>query len=1181
MRLLGWRRWEFVFLFPAIFWFVQPAPAQVRSASYEVAAAADVKIAESYGKLPLRFEANQGQTDSRVQFLSRGSGYTLFLTPTEAVLTLRQGKETGVRSQESEDDSAVLRMKLVGANPASRATGLVEMPGKSNYFIGNDPNEWRKNVPNYAKVRYEEVYPGVDLVYYGNQRQLEYDFVVAPGADLRAIRLDFEGAQRVEIDPQGDLVLHTGAGEVRQHKPIVYQEVAGAIKAVDGHYVRKGEKAVGFEVASYDARHPLIIDPVLVYSTYLGGSGSDDGNGIAVDSSGSAYVVGNTASTNFPTASPLQASSGGGNDVFVVKLNPTGSALVYSTYLGGSNSDFGDSIAVDASGNAYVTGETSSTNFPTASPLQAAFGGSSDAFVAKLNASGSALVYSTYLGGSFSDAGNGIAVDSSGNAYVTGETSSTNFPTVNPFQATYVSGGDAFVAKLNASGNALVYSTYLGGGGDDRGLGITVDSSGNGYVAGRTTSTNFPTANALQAAFGGTGDAFVAKLNASGSALVYSTYLGGSSSDFGNSNSIAVDSAGNAYVTGLTASTNFPTASPLQAASGGGQDAFVAKLNSAGSALIYSTYLGSGGNEAGQGIAVDSSGNAYVVGGTISTNFPTISPFQAANGGSIDVFVTKLNAAGSALVYSTYLGGSGNEAGRGIAVDSSGNAYLTGQTQSADFPTANPAQASFGGGTFDAFVAKIGEVAAPPVISGCPISGSTGAQGVFDSTNRDSGNGVAWPANAAFAFTDLDTGLVTFFDSAGDQIPSASGFPNPASLPGFSGAEDGFHFTSVHLESGKQAAFTTSSSGLSPAIILRSCQDVILDTGSSFSWGFDPDTMNALPAGFLGGSGANTVSEGFGPRSGSLPASGFLYPAIGGGGGKGGGTFDGGRGGPAFVISASQRITVNGTIFANGLDAEQGASATQQGGGGGSVRLGAVLIEGTGSINTAGGTGPGGNGAAGPIAVQAFLQDLFTGSTTATPSRSNAVVAPIPDNLPVIEISSVGAVALEFSDSGFPNSGSLSEPDVTLPTPGSPVDVNVGVFTVGIPLGTSLRYRAVGTDGSVVTTLGSVVSCDCLPGEGIASGDLTLNPGVTYQIVVYPETPFALARGGIAPQPLGEPVLYATSREDRETEGKQSEMIPEQEISSPLEKWARAFGAEPQAHKKLAQLHLSKQETQR
>ncbi|MBI4442721.1 MAG: hypothetical protein HY649_05030 [Acidobacteria bacterium] len=467
----------------------------------------------------------------------------------------------------------------------------------------------------------------------------------------------------------------------------------------------------------------------------------------------------------------------------------------------------------------------------------------------------------------------------------------------------------------------------------------------------------------------------------------------------------------------------------------------------------------------------------------------------------------------------------------------------------------------------------------PPAVSGCPISGSTGEQGVFDSTNRNGSQGVAWPANAAFAFTDMGTGLVTFFDSTGTQIPSATGFPNPAPLPGFSGSEDGLHFTSIRLESGKEAAFLTNSSGRTPPVILRSCQDVILDTGSSLSWGFDPDAMNALPAGFLGGSATPAVSAGFGPRSGSLPAQGFLYPAIGGGGGTGGGDFDGGRGGPAFVIVASQRITLNGTIFANGLDAEQGASGTQQGGGGGSVRLGAVLIEGSGTINTAGGTGPGGNGPAGPIAIQAFLQDLFTGSTSTDPIRSNAVVAPVPDNLPEIVIDAVGVVALEFSDFGFPNTGSLSGPDVTLPATGSSVDVDVEVFTTGIPLGTSLRYRAVGTDGSVVTALGSVGSCECSPGEGIATGDMTLNPGVTYQIVVYPETPFALARGDRGPVPLAEPVLYATSREDRETEIQQAAMISEEEISSPLEKWARAFGAEPQAHKKLAQLHLSNQET--
>jgi hypothetical protein len=668
----------------------------------------------NYGKLPLHFEANQGQSDERVKFLARGSGYGLFLTSTESVLVLRKGEAGGPGKGTARGEAAtttrsgppeVLRMKLLGADPRPAIEGREELPGKSHYFIGNDPKKWRTNVPQYARVEYKDVYPGVSLTYYGNQGQLEYDFVVSPGGDPRRIRLGIEGARKVQVDAEGNLVLSLAGGEVVQKAPVVYQEVDGARNAVEGRFVLRGRNEVGFEVGPYEAERPLVLDPLLVYSTYLGGSSVDQASGIAVDASGNAYVTGRTVSTNFPTASPLQAANGGGYDTFVAKLNTAGSALVYSTYLGGSGDDFGQGIAVDTSGNAYVTGWTFSTDFPTASPLQAASGGGLDAFVAKLNATGSALVYSTYLGGSAYDFGQGIAVGASGNAYITGYTDSTNFPTANPFQAAFGGGNDAFVTKLNAAGSALVYSTYLGGSGDEHGQGIGVDASGNASVTGFTDSTDFPTANPLQAGYGGGQyDAFVAKLNAAGSALVYSTYLGGSGQDAGQG--IAADASGNAYVTGNTQSTNFPTANPLQAANGGGQDAIVAKLNASGSTLAYSTYFGGSGDDFGVGIAVDAFGSGHVTGYTFSADFPTANPLQAY-GGSGDAFVASLNAAGSALVYSSYLGGSGQDIGGGIAVDASGSAYVTGDTTSTDFPTANPLQAAIGG-SYDAFVAKIG-----------------------------------------------------------------------------------------------------------------------------------------------------------------------------------------------------------------------------------------------------------------------------------------------------------------------------------------------------------------------------------------------------------------------------------------------------------------------------------------
>jgi hypothetical protein len=734
----------------------------------------DARLLE-YRSLPLGFEANQGQTAEEVKFLARGNGYSLFLTGNEAVLALRKasavaGPSVGQNPQVKElplspkalvgghesrtpwpqpPPPTVVRMKLVGANLKAPLVGLRQLPGKSNYFVGNDPKKWRTNVSTYAKVRYKDVYPGVDLVYHGNQGQLEYDFVVAPGADPKAISLsvaanyapretDGDGTPPLEIDRNGDLLIRTQGGEVRFQKPLVYQATGSASNSqftphhsqlVKGRYVLRDGNQVGFEVRSYDHTKRLVIDPVLSYSTYLGssnlsgGSNLDVGYGVAVDSSGNAYVTGYTNSSDFPTLDSFQATNGGGQDAFVTKLNPTGSGLVYSTYLGGSGNDVGTGIVVDSSGNAYVVGSTDSTNFPTLNPFQATVAGGTDAFVTKLNPTGSALVYSTYLGGSGDDVGASIVADSSGNAYVAGLTSSTNFPTLNPFQATNGGGRDAFVTKLNPTGSGLVYSTYLGGRGDDVGTSIVADSSGNAYVTGFTDSTDFPTLNPFQATSRGGNDAFVTKLNPMGSALVYSTYLGGSGNDGGAG--IAVDSSGNAYITGSTASIDFPTSNAFQASLAGNFDAFVAKLDAAGNALVYSTYFGS--YDTGSAIAVDASGSAYVAG--------TVEPFPGDIHSSnavercgfviipnFDAFVTQLKPDGTGLVFSTCLGGDLDTAGFGIALDSSGSAYVTGCTDSATFATTSEAFQRTGGGgdcvvfgAGDAFVSKISPLNATAV----------------------------------------------------------------------------------------------------------------------------------------------------------------------------------------------------------------------------------------------------------------------------------------------------------------------------------------------------------------------------------------------------------------------------------------------------------------------------------
>jgi hypothetical protein len=711
----------------------------------------------------LSFEANRGQTAAEVYFLSRGSGYALFLTPTETVLSLQQ-PAPAAGDAAAAPDSAVLRSRFVGANPQPQVVGLDRLAGTSNYLIGDDPSQWQTNIANYSRVEYENLYTGVDLVFYGNQRQLEYDYVVAPGADPAVIKLAVDGAESMTLDGQGDLLLHTSGGNVLEHAPVVYQDSGGVRQPVSGQFVLEGDGQVSFALGAYDHREPLVIDPVLSYSTYLGGSGYDIGYAIAVDNAGNAYVTGTTGSANFPTTTgALQATYGGNDDVFVTKLNRTGTAVVYSTYLGGASYDYGYAIAVDNAGNAYVTGTTGSANFPTTTgALQATYGGNEDVFVTKLNRTGTALVYSTYLGGTSDDRGEGIAVDAAGNVYVTGYTGSSNFPTTpGAYQTALSSSVDAFVAKLNPTGTALVYSTYLGGSGGDEALGIAVDNAGDAYVTGDTDSTDFPTTpGAYQTALGGS-DAFVTKLNPTGTALLYSTYLGGTTGDdYGRG--IAVDAAGNAYVTGYTYSTDFPTTpGAYQLSYGGGSyDVFVTKLNRTGTALVYSTYLGGTGNDLAFGIAVDAAGNAYVTGYTYSTNFPaTPGAYQTALGGDSDAFVAKLNPTGTALVYSTYLGGTSRDWAFGIAVDAAGNAYVTGNSLSTDFPTTPGAYQTSSGGNGDVFVTKFAfETQTTTALTTCASPSTYGDSATFTAAVTDQGNPVT---SGTVDFKEGDTVLAS------------------------------------------------------------------------------------------------------------------------------------------------------------------------------------------------------------------------------------------------------------------------------------------------------------------------------------------------------------------------------------------------------------------------------------
>jgi Beta-propeller repeat len=774
--------------------------------------ASRARLASAYGNLPLSFTANEGQADSRVKFLSRSSGYALFLTGDEAVLALRQpsvarrptqrlankmkpGRKNGVRprgslqrqptDKGSGPTDTILRMRLAGANPSARVTGLDELPGRNNYFIGNDPKKWRTDVPNYAKVEYRSVYPGVDLVYYGNHRQLEYDFVVARGSNPAEIKLGIGAdplparkgrlqAAPLRIAANGDLVVAVAGGEVRLHKPVVYQPAAVRPSSVRGGlpgtaerqprttdivpaaYVLNGHD-VSFKIAHYDRTRPLIIDPVLTYSSLLGGSGfyGEWGSGIAADAAGNVYLTGITDSPDFPIVNQIPGACNGycGDGLytevaFVTEINAAGDAIVYSSFIGGSEGpDYGTSIALDSAGAVYLAGVANSSDFPEVNQIPGACNNgqipgacyiSGAVFAAKIDAAGDTLVYSSMIGGENGDNAFGIAVDTSGGAYLTGFTDSTDFPIVNQISGACVStcgGGNsvAFVAEVNAAGTALDYSSLLGGDNEAYGNAIALDGAGNVYVAGETDSTDFPEVNPTSGACVGacgTGnsyyDGFVTEINAAGSALAYSTLIGGSQG--GLAEALALDASGNIYLAGYTTSADFPQVDPIPGAcqgtcgtgDGANPDAFVAKINAGGSALAYSSLLGGSGAEEAYGIAVDPAGNAFLTGQTSSTDFPLVNPIsgacqQGCGSGPPVAFVTEVGADASALAYSSFLGGNTaylGDAGSGLRVDAQDNVYLTGYATSTNFPQVNQIPGACNGtcgqhGNFEVVAVKI------------------------------------------------------------------------------------------------------------------------------------------------------------------------------------------------------------------------------------------------------------------------------------------------------------------------------------------------------------------------------------------------------------------------------------------------------------------------------------------
>ena len=650
--------------------------------------------------IPVSFEQNQGQFDEQVKFLARVKDGVILLT-TNSVIIHFPGLEKPVR------------MEFVGSNVIPEIKGEKQLVTRSNYLIGNSPDSWQSNVTHFGQVRYQELYNGVDVVFYSRNGKLEYDFIISPAANPDQISVKITDVNGTTLNRNNDLVLYTDEGNITQSIPDVYQLIDGQRVMVDARQVLDENNILYFEIPKYKQAHALIIDPVLSFSRFFGGSGDEEIISLTTDRDENIYLVGGTSSPNMPISNnsltyPEDMFNVDGNRLaFVAKLDPSGTRIVYMTYLGGSKTATAHYVRVDREGNAYLAGRTEADDFPTMNPIQSRYGGGSDdVFLSKLNSNGSALIYSTYIGGSEYDQARSLALDDSGSVYLTGRTESDNYPVFNPFIADFGGNQDGFVTKVSPDGSRLVYSSYLGGSQNDIGHAITVDTDGNAYITGLSNSPDFPTVNAYQDTFsGGDGDdTIVVKVSADGSRLLYSTFIGGTGDD--ESRAIAVDDSGNAIITGYTRSTDFPIVYALQDEHGGDtHDIFVSSLTPDGSGLRFSTYIGGSGRDYGRGLALDSSDNIYLTGYTTSLDFRLHEPIQERYaGGSADAFVIKLDPMARDLLYSSYLGGSEYERGRAVTVDNSGNILVSGRTESADFTLTSPV---FGGGTDDAFVIKI------------------------------------------------------------------------------------------------------------------------------------------------------------------------------------------------------------------------------------------------------------------------------------------------------------------------------------------------------------------------------------------------------------------------------------------------------------------------------------------
>ena len=753
---------------------------------------------------------------------------------------------------------------------------------KTSYFLGR---KQVTDVPSYSKVVYQGVRDGVDLVFRGDEGTLEYDFHVAPGASTEGIAMEVSGADGMTIGSDGELRIATRKGTLVEPRPHVFQKNAdGSLTDVPTSYRVVAPNRVGFEVASYDHARELVIDPAITYSTYIGNNNDDRARGVAVDAAGNTYVVGSTMSTNFTTMNPYQATYGGATDVYVAKIAAAGNALVYATYLGGSDLDDVASIAIDATGAAYVAGQTSSADFPvTAGAFQVTYGGVRDGFVTKIAPAGNALTYSTYLGGTSTDRAESIVVDGTGNAYVGGSTNSNNFPTANAYDNSYGGGFDAFLTKIAPAGNTLVYSTYFGMTGPDEGLAVGIDATGAAYLAGATFSTTLPLANAFQTTIAGGEEAFVTKFSAAGNALVHSSFLGGSAND--RVQSMHVSGAGVVTVAGVTRSTDFPTRNPVQATHGGGTtDAFVTRVAAAGGALVYSTYLGGAANDDGRAVTADADGYAYVTGITESANYPVLRAITGHDTyhGGIDAFVSKLAPTGTTFGYSTYIGGNREESGRGIAIDAARTAYVVGFTNSFDFPRLDPLQNTLGGEPFDATLTKVTSpavVIAPATVTLPPrgtqtFTATLGTPGYTFSMRTSPSGGTVVAATGAYTAgatpSVSDTVMVTDLEgmsaiatvTVGPGISLSPQTPRVAprgsvTFTATGGSGTGFMYTvSTNLSGGNVVATTgVYTAGTSTAT------DIVTVTDSLGNTATTPVTVaiGAPDAGADGGSDASTT----------------------------------------------------------------------------------------------------------------------------------------------------------------------------------------------------------------------------------------------------------------------------------------------------------------------------------